>query len=295
MSGLLSRPLFSKLLKSNNHETKKSSVFQLNEIKTIIMKKITIAILILASTGCTHYYYAPNAANIPLFKEKNTLKLKGGYSGDNYDGADFQLAYSVSKNIGIMVNSFFVGQTEDVYNSINSSSSHKESGKGSYGETGLGYYKPLGKSKVWIFEAYGGAGIGGENHVYDQFQASKLHFTKFFLQPSIGYASKSEHFEVAVSSRFSNLNLKIKNSNLTSQNNQTEKQNLDSISMHPSSVLWEPSFIIAAGGKYVKFYFQLTFSNNLSNPYLAMDNGNLSFGLKITFKNDQKKTNSNNN
>ncbi len=258
------------------------------------MKKITIAILILSLTGCSHYYYAPNAANIPLFKEKNTFQIKGGFSGDNYSGSDIQLAYSVSKNIGVMVNSFFAAETENVdNNSLNSA--HQESGKGSYIEAGLGYYKPFGKHKVWIFETYGGAGVGGESHSYGYSQASNLRLTKYFIQPSFGYSSKSGHFEAALSSRFSGLNLKINNSNLSLQSNQYEKQNLDAIALHPSSFLWEPSLLIAAGGKYIKFYFQITSSSNISNPHLAMDYGNLSLGLKITFKNDQKKVDETNN
>jgi len=77
------------------------------------MKKLSVTsslILALALlSGCAHYYYAPNAANIPMFKEKNTFKGKAGYSSDIYNGADIQMAYSVSKNIGIMVNTFFAG------------------------------------------------------------------------------------------------------------------------------------------------------------------------------------------
>ena len=251
--------------------------------------------VLLIFPGCSHYYYAPNAANIPLFKEKNTFKAKVGFSSDDYRGADIQIAYSASKNIGIMVNTFFAGKTEQVLDNINTSATHEESGKGSYIEVGAGYYKPLGEHKVWIFETYVGAGIGGENHTYASSQAAKLHLTKIFIQPSFGYSSKRGHFEFGVSSRFSGLNLKIHESSLTFQTNQTEKQNLDSISLHPSSFLWEPSFIIAAGGKYVKFYLQLTSSNNLNNPYLAMDGGNISLGIKIIFKNNPAKVNSNNN
>jgi hypothetical protein len=258
------------------------------------MKKIFFSLFLICilafTSSCSHYYYAPNAANIPLFKEKNTLKLKGGYSGDYYDGADIQMAYSVSKNIGVMVNSFFAGETENVQEIFSNSTSHPESGKGSYIEAGVGYYQPFGKKKVWIFEIYGGAGVGGETHMYASSQSSKLHLTKYFIQPSFGYSAKKGHFEVGLSSRFSALNLKLTHTNLSSQTNQSEKQNLDYISLHPSSILWEPSLMIAVGGKYIKFYLQLTFSNNLNNPYLAMDEGNVSLGIKVALKNSHKKT-----
>lgn len=255
------------------------------------MKKIVIVILIFATTSCSHYYYAPNAANIPLFKEKNNLEVKGGFSGDNYSGADIQTAYSVNKKIAVMVNSFFAGETENVQESISNSSSHEESGKGNYIEAAAGYYKSLGLQKTWIFETYGGAGVGGETHDYANLQTAKLHLTKYFIQPSIGYSAKKGHFEAAIGSRFSVLNLKINQSNLSVQANQGEKQNLDTITLHPSSFLWEPSFLIAAGGKDFKLYLQLTFANNLSNPYVPIDNANVSFGVKINFTNDQKQTN----
>jgi len=260
------------------------------------MKKLSIAASLLCVlsllTACTHYYYAPNAANIPLFKEKNTFKGKVGFSSDNYQGADLQMACSAGKHIGVMVNSFFVGEKEQVQNDFfNSTDTHEESGKGSYIEAGAGYYKPLGEQKVWIFETYAGAGTGGENHTYDKLQTAKLHLNKFFIQPSIGYSSKSGHVEVGLSSRFSLLNLKVKENDLAFETNQSEKQNLDAITLHSSTFLWEPSLIIGAGWQDFKFYLQLTPSYNLDNPYLIMDYGNISIGIKFTLKNNQTKGN----
>lgn len=259
-------------------------------MKKIIFSAFLISILFLFA-GCTHYYYAPNSANIPLFKEKNTLKFKAGYGGDDYNSGDIQMAYSASKNIGIMVNSFFAGKTENVQDDLRELTSHEETGKGSYIEAGVGYYKLLGEQKVWIFETYGGAGVGGENHIYDNSETSKFHLTKYFIQPSIGYSSKSERLEFGLSSRFSRLNLKINQNSVTSGNNNGEKQNLDSISFHPSSFLWEPSLIIAAGWPNFKFYLQVTTSSNLNNPYLSMDKENVSFGIKFTFKNNRNSKN----
>lgn len=263
------------------------------------MKKLSITASLLCVlsllSGCSHYYYAPNAANIPLFKEKNTFKGKVGFSSDDYRGADIQMAYSASKNFGIMVNSFLVGKKEQVQDNLNTSATHEESGKGSFIEVGAGYYKPLGEQKVWIFETYVGTGIGGENHVYANSETANLHLSKFFIQPSIGYSSKRGHFEIGLSSRFSALNLKVKKSNLAFETNQTEMQNLDSIILHPSSILWEPSLIFGAGWQDFKFYFQITLSNNLNNPYLNMDIGNISVGIKFTIKNNHTRGNKNSN
>jgi len=261
-------------------------------MKKIIFNPMLIYMLVLL-TSCSHYYYAPNAANIPLFKEKNSVEVKGGFSGDSYNGADIQAGYSVSKKVGVIVNSFFAGESESVTN-FNSDYSHKESGSGSYFEAGAGYYKPFGKNKTWIFETYGGAGIGGEKHVYDYSQSATLHLTKYFIQPSFGYNSKKETFQFAVSCRFSSLNLKIKSANLSAESNQREKGKLDQIVSHPTSFLWEPSYMIALGGEHVKFYFQITTSSNLNNSYLFMDVGNVSLGAKFKFDIKPKKSATNN-
>ena len=263
-------------------------------MKKIIFPLYLICVFALLS-GCSHYYYAPNAANIPLFKEKNTFKGKVGFSSDDYLGADIQMSYSVSKNIGIMVNSFFAGKTEQVQESIFTTDSHVESGKGSYIELGAGYYKPLGEDKVWIFETYAGAGIGGENHAYASSQTANLKLSKFFIQPSIGYSSKSDVVEVGLSSRFSALNLKVKKSDLTFEANHIEKEDLDSVALHSSSFLWEPSLIVGVGWQDFKFYLQMTLSKNLNNPYLYMSLGNISMGIKFTLKNIQTKGNTKNN
>lgn len=253
------------------------------------MKNFIILFLILSSTGCVHYYYAPNEANIPLFKEKNTFKGKAGFGGgNNYNGGDIQLAYSASKKIGIIVNSFFAGKKEQVDENFSTGATQEESGKGSYVEVGAGYYKAFGEKKLWIFETYGGAGVGGENHVYNSLETSKLNITKYFIQPSIGYSSHRGTFEIAVGSRFCGLNLKINQSNVSMANNQPSKRDLDYISIHPSSFLWEPSIMVAAGWPNFKFYFQLTTSHNLTNPNLAQDNSDANLGIKFTLKNNPK-------
>lgn len=251
------------------------------------MKNLLMSILLLSITGCTHYYYAPNAANIPLFKEKNTFKGKAGFGGgNNYSGGDIQLAYSPGKKIGIMVNSFFAGKTEQVGDIITGPGTHKESGKGSYIEAGVGYYKAFGGKQVWIFETYAGAGIGGQNHVYNFQETSKLHIFKYFIQPSIGYISQRGTLEIALGSRFSRVNLKIIQSNISEANNQSSKADLDYISIHPSSFLWEPSIIVAAGWPNIKFYLEFTTSQILTTSNLARDDLNFNLGIKFSFKNN---------
>ena len=263
------------------------------------MKIITIAILILASTGCTHYYYAPNAASIPAFKEKNTFKLNAGYSsGETVQGADIQLSYSVSPKFGVMVNSFFTGSKDkqtDFYGLsnvfgqpyYNVGSSGTESGTGSYIEGAFGYYQPVGIKKIWVFETYAGVGIGGEKHIYSNSQTAKLNLVKLFLQPSFSYASAKETLEIGVSSRFSYLNLKVNQNNLSSDDG--NRKNLDEVIAHPSSILWEPAIKISVGGKGLKAYIETIFSNNLSNQYLVQEHSNFNLGIQLSIGNGEQK------
>ncbi|MEO9004426.1 MAG: hypothetical protein ABI288_06800 [Ginsengibacter sp.] len=246
-------------------------------MKNNIMQSGFVACILVVFTGCTHYYYAPNAANIPLFKEKNTLKINGGFSGgDNYQGGDVQLAYSLSPKIGIMFNSFFAGNTDEV--DVNGNP-HTETGRGSLFEIGAGYYKPFGAKNRWTFETYAGAGIGSEKHTYQSNQKANLGLIRYFIQPSIGYSSSNGFLEVALGSRFCDLNLKLKDLNVS-----PDKEDLDNIVSHPSSILWEPTLKLAMGWETFKFYLQITSSNNLTNTYLPQDHTNINFGIQLTLK-----------
>jgi hypothetical protein len=256
------------------------------------MKHFVFLFLILSMVGCTHYYYAPNAANIPLFKEKNTFKGKAGIGGgDGYTGGDIQLGYSVTPKIAIMLNSFFAGKSEAVQDNYSTNASHEESGNGSYFELGAGYYNAFGTNKMWVFETYAGAGIGSEMQVYNYNETAKLGISKYFIQPSFGYSSKKQTFEIALGSRFCSLHLKINQNNVSSGDNADNKKVLDTIGIHPSSILWEPSIMIAAGWNGFKFFLQRTTSQNLSNRYLPQENENFIIGIKFTIDNNTKRGN----
>jgi hypothetical protein len=255
------------------------------------MKKIYYVLIgiIITFSSCSHYYYVPNSANIPLLKEKNDMRISAGYSGgETFEGADIQFAYAVSPSIGIMANGLFGGKTEeDAYGA-------KQSGKGSFGEVGIGYYKPFSPKKLFVFEVYGGAGTGVTNHEYGNSNATaKVGATKFFIQPSIGYTSKKGRFEFAMASRFSGVNLKVKeefNVPHDADNYSDYYTGLEYVRQHPFSMMWEPSFRISVGSKDVKFYFSYTHSFNLTNSLLAQELYNASIGMRLTVNTGKKKS-----
>src|SRR5215216_3381880 len=95
------------------------------------MKQIIFLFIIVASTAsCTHVYYVPNTANIPLLSEKGETRINAiGSSGSvaTISATEFQAATALSHNVGIMLNTMFVSDDK-------SHNDEGESGNGSYAE-----------------------------------------------------------------------------------------------------------------------------------------------------------------
>ncbi len=224
--------------------------------------KITIIGILLSFTSCVHYYYAPNAHNVPLLKEKGntnvTIVISGG---DEFTGIEGQVATAVSEKIGVLGNFMYASGNENF-------NGHTESGSGFLFEVGAGYFKPI--LQKFVFETYGGLGIGSVSNKYES-GSSKVKFTRIFIQPSIGFTTRS--FEIALSSRFAGLNYHSINTNSYNDHD------LEYIRNHKFSFIFEPAVTIRAGWEGAKFQLQYVFSKNQSNPSLAQETGNINFGL----------------
>lgn len=230
------------------------------------LKSILLITLVIPFTSCVHYYYAPNGHNVPLLKEKGETKIVAALSGgDEFTGFEAQFSSAVAKNIGIMAN-FMTGSGEENYES-----GRNESGKGTFFEIGTGYYKPLGQR--FVFETYGGIGLGSINNEYSQGD-SKVKFTRLFIQPNIGY--KVRGFEVALSSRFSGLNY---HSVISNNLEPYDQYDLEYIKNNKFSFLFEPALTIRGGGEKFKIQLQLVLSENLNNRNLMQETGNFNIGL----------------
>jgi hypothetical protein len=97
--------------------------------------------LLFIISDCTHYYYVPNVQNVPLFKEKNEVRLTLAAGEGEFQWGEIQAAYSVGKNIGIMANCHSATGNESIVNF--------ERCSGSYFEGGAGYFKPQNKLTVF--------------------------------------------------------------------------------------------------------------------------------------------------
>jgi hypothetical protein len=244
---------------------------------------ILILVVIILNSSCVHYYYAPSSNNVPLFKEKNEGRIQAQYTTtgaqvdyDAADGFEIQTAYALGNHTALQLNFFHASEDDEDYGS----------GSGNYIEAAYGYYKPFGK-KRWVFETYAGLGLGGVTNVfkngYDNYatEHAKTSITKFFVQPSIGFATK--YFDAAFSSKFSIVNIGFNSSTLSKENNLYDYEYVESLRNGKSYFFWEPGLLIRGGFKNIQAVMQIT-ETIISDDTQPISNASLSLGLVIPFK-----------
>ena len=240
--------------------------------------------------SCHHVYYAPNTTNAPLLSEKGETRINALYSSGNtseFNGGELQFAHAVSKHMGIMVNGFIAGKSEEISDwNWNQNSSHKEKGSGSNVEFAGGYFKSFDERKKWIGELYGGFGLGSVTNEYGYGDRSKVNSTKIFLQPSIGY--KLKNFEFAVVPKVSLINWRIKENRISSSENESAKDEMKAIGQKQNFIAFEPALLVRGGGENFKLQLGLSFSDykSASTYYTEslIETLNASIGISINLK-----------
>lgn len=234
------------------------------------MKKILTYLLALLVLGsCSHSYYIPTTANVPLLKEKNELRatVSTGGGGD-ISTVDLQAAYSITNHFAVMTN-FMSGRGSD--------DDENSRGNGNCFELGAGYFAPI--EEKGVFEVYGGFGFSNQHHEYNSGGMADLSFRKFFIQPSFGLSLNA--FDLAFTPGLSSVSFhKVDNLLLSTDVNFEE---VDQIAKNNTSLLFEPTLTIRAGWKYVKFQTQFGLAHNLSHPDLAFEQFKLNVGLTFSF------------
>jgi hypothetical protein len=240
---------------------------------------LLVLISSLALTSCAHYYYAPNTANVPLISEKNEVRVTGAYAAgreSQFEGGELQAAYGITNHLGVQLNGFSAGRTENT-------GDYDESGKGIYAEAAAGYFTKFKGSNKWIAELYGGIGKGSVTNDYGLGDHSKVGITKLYLQPAIGF--KSKNFEIAVTPKISYIHWKVKDAMLITNHAPDINLDLDHIRQNPGHLAFEPALIIRGGLKNVKIQFAWSFTNldkNSQSSGLA-ETENASVGLSVNF------------
>jgi len=145
------------------------------------LKRFFFIAIIGFSTSCAPIYI-PNQVNAPLLKEKGDMNAAASMGTSGYD---IQLAASPKNNLGIMLNaSYYDSDTSHTHFLL---------------EAATGYYLTLSDRSV--FEIYAGGGYGySDTESSGSLGVHKFgHYSKVFLQPSIGFSA--DYFEGAFSLR----------------------------------------------------------------------------------------------
>lgn len=232
------------------------------------MKTRTIVFLsfIIFATSCK-VMYVPNMVNVPLFKEKN--EFRGTVSL-----WDYQFAYAPAKNIGLMANGY-------VRNSSFSDITNYSTSRNLF-EGGIGYFNNLNEG--FVFETYVVGGVGNLSYnnsdIYTTPTVDKKFttgFTRFFIQPSIGYTN--DFVDVAFSTRIVKLGFNsIKNDGYTAQDLKDENiLDLDKTNYY----FIEPTFTVRMGYKWCKIHLQAVYSNKVNFEPLNYQKFSFNFGLHI--------------
>ena len=242
----------------------------------LFIKLIGCYTILIQLSGCQSIFYTPNAQNVPLFTEKKEANISGALQISNYStGVDIQIAASVTNHIGLIFNfNHWAGSWEGTEFLI-SGNKFYGSHKCNFGEMGVGYYLPI-KNK-FVFETYGGIGIGKVVNENDLSQDTKIKYNRYFLQPAIGFYHKN--IKLIFSTRFCGLDFR---DIYYSGSNYNLDEEIIYAENNPFSFLIEPAFTFRGGWKYFKFQIQVGRSFIVNNPYLNYDPLNLNLGLMIT-------------
>jgi len=156
------------------------------------MKNLKISIFIavtLLTYSCTPIRYVPNAVFIPLMQQKGQVSANASLTAsDETVGLELNTAVAVTKNVALLAN--FSSTGSDNGDNL------------SLFELGGGYFKRIGN--YGSFETYTGFGRGtvltsglstytytsNGNFIEHASPDYKIHFSRAFLQSTIGYTNR---------------------------------------------------------------------------------------------------------
>ncbi len=240
------------------------------KLKELLIPKLLIILpisFLFFVHNCTHYYYAPNAHNIPLFEEKNELTMQVSRSrGKEFESFDLSMAYAFSERFAVITNGFIASDGND-----------NEWGRGKFVEMGLGYFNTAPEGV--IYELYSGFGAGFVKNNYESQKTSLVNYNRFFIQPNLGY--RIGFFEMSMSTRFCLLNLY--NIDYPASLSDVNLEDLTHLSHNRVSLLAEPALTFRLGVEPINLQLQLIHSQNLTCPNLKQETINLNLGLFLSF------------
>lgn len=236
-----------------------------------VVKIEWIFLTLLLTGGCGNYNYIPNMHNIPLLKEQGEIHLDFSVSGGDALGLESQAAFSAAKHFGIIgsCSKYSCLMVGDEYDKCH----------GYFIEGGAGTFVPI--NRHFLFETYTGFGFGKMINGYPYSRNAILRFERYFLQPSVGYAS--EFFEAAIAIRISGL--RYHDNQYVGSTPDGDPFQLVYIEKNPFSILIEPAVILRVGWESAKFQLKAGYSDNITLPDLWQPDFYYSVGIFLTLSN----------
>lgn len=200
--------------------------------------------------------YVPNTVNVPLFDDRNQMRLSGDFAGN------VQFAASLGPNFAVMANGMFKKDGEDI---------DAVYGKGSFGEFGIGGFSRSRNNLK--YEAFVGAGVG-KTYTKENGKTFEAKGARFFFQPSLGYHHSI--FELAFTPRF--VAGKFQKPTTTYSTQELITNNLADINK-PTWMFLEPAVTARFGYRWLKLQLQLGKSIKLNDQPLAYKKEFTSLGV----------------
>lgn len=259
------------------------------------MKK-ALALLLLFSllqlTSCLHHQYLPNTHSQPMLTKKGDQRFLGTLNSHNFaQSGDLQYARAVNDQYGLLVNGMWTLSSQD---SSLLRGVHLEAAGGRFWYRPTKFAEPQNPDGV-VTEVYVGAGWGtyfnryvdGDGSGFIIFPpppmptvpivgTSRLHYSKWFVQPSIGYLSSI--LELGFSARLAYLNFF---SGQFAGNDPEGKKIYRRILEKNDYFIFEPAATIRLGLGKVKLQGQLGYT---SVPAILSPKFFLSFGFNYAIR-----------
>ena len=239
-------------------------------------KFLLLTLSLIFFNSCSHYYYAPDEANVMKLAQRNDLKVavSGNSTNGNYElkHANYQLGYSPIKHLGVFVSRFNMMGKEPINNPDRGGNGFLNNAamggyyffeRGSILDRIVKYDEELAVPSGFLVDAYLGYGKGQVHNFYTEGGQSNLELQKYFLQGGLHWQGKTLGLSYVL--KFGKLNYfngiiegKLDEQNINSL------QNIESIRASPFR---ETSLKFYMGIKQTRVYLNVstvvsTFENN---------------------------------
>lgn len=221
-------------------------------------------------SSCTTLYI-PNRINVPELQKKGDLRASAAVG---LGGFNFQTAYAVNKNLGILAN-YYNTESRDYH-------THFLYGGAAGLEVGAGYYHA---PKSFILESYGTLGMGSlyhrsqDNDINNLSYIHKLDadFWRVGLQSSA--TLRDDLVSLSVMFRFNQMNYYNITSSVDGQNDILAHR----LRADNTHYFAEPGVQAGLGYKYIRFNAQLHRSFHLGQSWFPFDRYHYSVGMQVGF------------